>query len=227
MHKPKHIALKTWLRIKQTFLKIWEDSVWSNVISTGIIIAIPLGWAKITNHSWSEIYKFLISVLSFKLPLFVFLSVIALFFIGKKIIQLFKKRKDPFWDEQIGNYTFNELYNILLTETLQARTRGMAWSGRDAPSENLLSLFQIYYSTLNIGFGLGNNIDDGGYLYGVFAPRLVGYGLVDEYQKPDDDLPNRTDVAYKTSVFGHKFHSSLDKLILSEKMKELKAQKKN
>lgn len=187
--------MKTWSRIKQNFLKIWKDSVWSNVISTGIIFAIPIGWAKITNHSWNEIYQFLLKVLSFKFPLFVFLSVIALFFIIKKSIQLFKKRKDPFWDEQIGNYTFKELYNILLTETLPVKTTGMTWSGRDAPTDNLLSLFQMYYSILNVGFGLDNTLEDYGYLYSVFAPRLVGYGLVDEYQKPNNDLPDRTDVA--------------------------------
>jgi len=218
--------LKIWSNFKDFFLKIWKDAVWSKVIAGGILVAIPIVWAKITNHSWNEIYQFVIKVLSFPLPLYVFLSVIALYFIVKKCIQLFKKRKDPFWDEQMGNYTFKELYNILLTETMPVRTKGMELFGRNAPNDNLLFLFQVYYSTLNSGFGFGDNIDDGGYLYGVFAPRLVGYGLVDEYQKPNDDLPDRTDVAYKTSALGHKFHAALDKLVLAQKLKELKSKKK-
>ena len=217
----------TGAKIKATFLKIWRDPVWSKVISGVILIGTPIVWAKITNHTWKEIYDFLIMILSFKLPLFVFLSVIALYFIVKKGIQIFKNKKDPFWDEQIGNYTFKELHNILLTESMPVRTKGMEMFGRDAPTVNLLFLFQVYYSVLNSGFGFGDNIDDGGYLYGVFAPRMIGFGLVEEYQKPNDDLPDRTDVAYKTSALGHKFHASLDKLILAEKLKELKEKKKN
>ena len=65
----------------------------------------------------------------------------------------------------------------------------------------------------------------GSYLYGVLAPRLMGFGLVDAYQKPLNDLPNRTEVAYKTSELGHRFHASLDKINLAEKIKELKSKK--
>jgi hypothetical protein len=218
--------LKVGLKIKEVFLKIWKDPVWSKVISVGILGLFALLWAKITNHSWDEIYLFIIKGLSFRLPLFVFLSIIALYFIVKKCIQLFKNRKHPFWDEQIGNYTFKELYNILLTENMPVQTVGMQITGRPAPRDDFLFLFRVYYTSLNKGFGIEDNLDDGGYLYSVFAPRLVGFGLVNEYQKPDENLPDRTDVAYKTSELGHKFHASLDKLILAGKLKELKEKKK-
>ena len=158
--------------------------------------------------------------------IFIFLSATELYFIGKKCIQLLKNKKDPFWDEQIGNYTFKELYNILLTETFSVRTVGMEISGRSAPTDNLLNLFRIYYTFLNKGVGIEEHIDDGGYLYSAFAPRLLGFGLVDAFQKPDDNLPEITDIAYRTSALGYKFHASLDKLILAEKMKELKSKKK-
>jgi hypothetical protein len=217
--------LKFSRKIKEVFFKIWRDPVWSKVISVGILALIGITYAKITNHSWNEIYDLIITNLSFKIPLFVFLSIIALYFIIKKLIQLFRKRKSSFWNEQIGNYTFKELYNILLTETLPIQTQGMKMSGRPAPTHDLLTLFRIYYSQLNKGFGIYDNLDDGGYLYAVFAPRLVGFGLVDEYQKPDENLPDRTDVAYKTSILGHKFHASLDKIILASKLKELRKKK--
>ncbi len=209
--------------IKANFSKIWKDAVWSKVISTGIIALIALTWAKITNHTWAEIYGFIISALSFKLPVYLFLSVIGLYF----IVKLFKKRKDPLWDEQIGNYTFKDLYNILLTETFPVKTVGMQMSGMPAPTDSLLFLFRIYYTYLNKGIDFEDNINDGSYLYSVLAPRLVGYGLVEVYQKPLSDLPDQMETAYKTSELGHKFHASLEKVRLPEKIKEYKEKMKD
>ncbi len=218
--------MKIRIKAKEIFFKIWKDPVWSKVISGIILVGVPILWAKITHHSWEEIYGYIITILTFNFPLYAYLSAVALFFIVRFSIQWFKRKRDPFWDEQIGNYTFKELYNILLTETLPVRTQGMEWFGRDAPNDSLLFTFQVYYSTLNTGFGPDDDIQDGGYLYGVFAPRMVGFGLVDEYQKPYFDLPDKTGTAFKTSALGHKFHASLDKLILADKLKEYKAKKK-
>lgn len=104
-------------KLKEGALKIWKDPVWSKVISTGIIAFIAIAWAKITNHSWKEIYDLLLGMLSFKFPVYLFLLIVASYFIVKLCIRLFRKQKDPLWDEHIGNYTFKELHNILLTET--------------------------------------------------------------------------------------------------------------
>lgn len=213
-------------KFKESVLKIWKDPVLSKVIAVGIVAIITISWAKITNHSWKEIYDFVLGVLSFKLPVYLFLSIIALYFIFKVCIRLFRKRKDPLWDEQIGNYTFKELHNILFTETFPVTTMRMQMSGMPAPTDNLLFLFRMYYSYLNKGIDFDDNIDDGGYLYSVLAPKFVGYGLVEAYQKPLNDLPDRTEVAYKTSELGHKFHASIDKAYLPEKIKELKAKMK-
>lgn len=209
------------------FLKIWKDPVWSKVISAGIIAAIAVIWAKISNYSWQEIYDFVLTVLSYQIPIYLFLSIIALYYIIKLCIRLFKKRKDPLWDEQMGNYTFKELYNILLTETFPVTTMRMQMSGMPAPEDNLLILFRIYYTILNKGVDFDDNLDDGSYLYSVLSPRLLGYGLVEAYQKPLNDLPDRTEIAYKTSELGHKFHASLEKVILPEKIKEAKTKMKN
>ncbi len=212
-------------QIKNTFSKIWNNPVWSNVIAAIIFAAVALSWAKITNHSWQDIYNFMITSLTFKLPVYIFLSAVGFYFIIKKNFQVFQKRKNPLWDEQIGNYIFKDLYNILLTETFPVRTIGMQMTGHFPPTDNFLTLFRVYYIALNKGFGIEDNIEDGGYLYSVFAPRMVGYGLVDVYQKPDNNLPGVTDAAYKTSELGHGFHSSLDKIILADKLKQHKIKK--
>jgi hypothetical protein len=126
----------------------------------------------------------------------------------------------------MGNYTFKELYNILLTQTLPVATIGMNMSRMPAPTDDLLTLFRIYYTYLNKGVDFDDNLDDGNYLYSVLAPRLVGFGLVETYQNPLNNLPDETEIAYKTSELGHRFHASIDKIILAEKMKELKSKKK-
>jgi len=213
-------------KLKKGILKIWKDSVLSNVIAVGIVTLIGISWAKITNHSWKEIYDFILNVLSFEVPIYLFLSFVGIYFIVKVFFRLFRKRKNPIWDAQMGNYTFKELHNVLLTETFPVTTMRMQMSGMPAPTDNLLFLFQTYYTYLNKGIDFDDKIDDRGYLYNVLAPRLVGFGLVETYQKPLNDLPNRTEVAYKTSELGHAFHAALDKAYLPEKIKELKAKMK-
>ena len=209
-------------KTKERLLSIWKDPVWSKVISTGILALIAVIWAKFSHHSWSDIYHFILVGLSFPVPIYLVLSAIGLFYLVRRSIRLFGKKKDPFWDQRIANYIFKDLYNFMLLETLSVPTQAMMMSGMHAPTDNLLLLFQVYYMTLNKGVGIADNIQDGGYLYAVLAPRLVGFGLVDAYQKPDDDLPEHSDIAYRTSELGHKFHAALDKVWLEQKMKDVK-----
>ena len=100
-------------------------------------------------------------------------------------------------------------------------------SGRPAPTDDLLMLFRMYYTYLNKGIDFDDNIQDGGYLYSVLAPKLVGYGLVEAYDKPLRDLPDQKKVAYKTSELGHRFHASLEKVILPDKIKAYKEKMKS
>jgi hypothetical protein len=207
-------------------LKIWKDSVWSNVISVGIIFLIGLVGAKVTNHSWSEIYSFIIKVLSFQAPIYLFLSAIALYFVARLIVNLVKKRKDPFWDEQMGNYTFKELHNILLLNKWPVQTAGMAMVGKKAPEDDLMFLFRLYYPILTKGVDFYDNVDDAQYLYGALAPKLVGFGLVEAYDKPNENLPGRTNIAYRVSEVGHRFHAKMDKIALKQQMKEERTKKR-
>ena len=203
-------------------LAIWRDSVWSKVISAGIIAGLALLGAKLANYSWPDIYHFILAALSFQLPLYLYLAVFGLYFIFQKSIQLFQKKKDPFWDVPIGHFTFKELYNILLTTYLPVSTRSMKIAGQAPTSDHFLTLFRAYYSYFNRGVTIEDRIDDGGYLYAFFAPQMVGYGLVEVYQRPDSNLSDVTDTAYKTSALGHQFHACLEKVILSDRLKTLK-----
>lgn len=214
-------------KLKEKFLIVWKDAVWSNIIAATILAIIGVTWAKITNHSWNEIYGFILNLLNFNFPLYVFLSVFALFFILKKCTQLFKRNIHPLFDVQVGNYTFKELVQIMQRERLQISTFGMKMSGYNPPDEDLLFLFKAYYSSLNKGFGFDDIIEgDGGYLYNILAPRFVGFGLVDTHKQPLNDLPDKSEVAYKMNDLGRHFHSLLEKWELQYQLKEEKKKKK-
>ena len=206
---------KTWKLIKS----IWKDSVWSKLISTGLILLIATIWTKYSKYSISDIYNFFIDGLTYKTPIFVFLSLVGLYFLVKLLIKLFKKKSDPIWDEQVGNYTFKELYNILSNQNYEVGTVGMGYSGRRPPKEDLLTLFHTYSPILNRGINLDDNLEDGGYLYGILAPKLVGYGLVNKIETKNLQI-DVMDIKYETSETGHKFFALLEKVIYLKKEKE-------
>lgn len=206
---------KIWEFIK----KIWKDSVWSKLIATGLIILITSIWSRYSIYSLSDIYTFLIKGLTYKIPIFVFISVIGLYFIVKLVIKLFRKNEDSIWDEQVGNYKFKELYDILLNQNYEVRTIGMKYSGMNPPKEDLLTLFYTYSPFLNKGINLDDNIEDGGYLYGVLAPKLVGYGIVNKIESKNLYI-DVIDVKYETSEVGHKFFALLEKTIHLKKEKK-------
>jgi hypothetical protein len=199
-------------KIWEAILKIWKDPVWSKVISAGIILLIATIWTKYSNYSSQQVYDFLILILTYKLPIFVFLSIIGLYFLTKLLVRLFKKKNDPIWDEQVGNYKFKELYQILSNQNYPVGTVGMGWSGQKPPEDDLLTMFHNFITYFNRGLKLDDNIDDGGYLYGVLAPKLVGYGLLDKIETKNLQI-DFIDIKYQTSEVGKKFYALLEKSI--------------
>jgi hypothetical protein len=193
-------------------LKIWKDPVLSKVISVGIIVLIATLWTKYSNYSSQQVYDFSICILKYKLPIFVFLSIIGLYFLTKLIIRLFKKKTDPIWDEQVGNYKFKEMYQILQNQNYPIETNGMNWSGQKPPEDDLLTMFHTFITFFNRGLNLDDNLEDGGYLYGILAPKLVGYGLVDKIESKNLQI-DVMDIKYQTSEVGHKFFALLEKSI--------------
>lgn len=196
----------------EVILKIWKDPVWSKVISAGIILLIATIWTKYSNYSSQQVYDFFILLLTYKLPIYVFLSIIGLYFLIKLLIRLFKKKIDPIWDEQVGNYKFKELYHILSNQNFPVGTVGMNWSGQKPPEDDLLTMFLTFITFFNRGLKLEDNLDDGGYLYGVLAPKLVGYGLLDKIETKNLQI-DVMDINYQTSEVGHKFYALLEKSI--------------
>ncbi|UYQ92200.1 hypothetical protein MKQ68_19110 [Chitinophaga horti] len=140
-------------------------------------------------------------------------------------MKLFVKRKEPFWDQPMGNFTFRKLYNQMISQNLLFTTKGMELSGQQPPSECLLDLFQIYYTRYNAGLD-GEDRQDGAYGYSILSPKLLGYGLITATETPNQHLPHIREIVYRTSELGHKFHAELEKLQLKEAIEESKKRKK-
>jgi hypothetical protein len=215
----KHNTLKFSLKkmsrlnkIRNAIIKVWKDPVWSKVISAGIILLIATIWTKYSNYSSQQVFDFFILVITYKLPIFAFLSLLGLYFLTNVLITLFRKKPDPIWDEQVGNYKFKELYQILSSQNLPIGTVGMSFSGRKPPDNDLLTLFHVYSGYFNKGIDLNSNVGDGGYLYGVLAPKLLGYGLLDKIESKNLKI-DVIDTKYQTSEVGYKFYALLEKSI--------------
>ena len=198
---------KIWKKI----IEIWKDPVWSKVISTAIIFIIVTIWAKYSNYTNEQVYNFFILILIYKIPVFLFLSLIGLYFISKAVIKLLEKKNDPIWNEQIGNYTFEELYKILSSQNYPVGTVGMGYSRINPPENDLMSMFHAFSPILNRGIGMDYEADEG-YLYGVLPPKLVSYGLVDKIEIKNLEI-DVMDIKYQTSENGYKFFALLEKTI--------------
>lgn len=199
-------------KVWKTILRIWKDAVFSKLIAAGLILLITTAWAKYSNYSITDIYNFLIKGLTFKLPIFVFLSIIAIYFLIKLVIRLLRKKTDPIWDEQVGNYKFKELYQILSSQNFAVETGGMKWTGHPPPDDDLLNMFYTYYIYFNKGINIDDNLGDGGYLYGALAPKFVGYGLLEKFETKDLEIDVMI-TTYKISDDGKKFYSLIEKSI--------------
>lgn len=122
-----------------------------------------------------------------------------------------KAKYDLIWNEQLGNYKFKELFGILERQNLPLRTRLMEWQQSQPPDRNLLDLFYLFSTAINSGVTLDYPSDDGGYLFGIFCPKMMSYGLVDKIETKNEQL-NLMEVKYQTSELGYKFFSLLEKI---------------
>ena len=124
-----------------------------------------------------------------------------------------------FWNKRIGDYKFEELYQIMMSKNLPVQTQGMTWSAMPAPTDNLLFLFYRYYSYYNSGMTHDNPGPraDGNYGLGVLSPELAGYKLVEK--QPYVDFEQIPGDKYVITDIGKLFYSQVEKLIQKNQKK--------
>lgn len=197
--------------------KIWNDPVISKIIAALIIAIAPTIWAIIKQYSIPNFYKYLLSL---KIPVYIILlSFLIVQLIIKWIIPLLRNKK-TFWKEEIGDFTFEELYNILRNQNLPIQTNGMRMFGKPAPQENLLIQFCLHKIFLNMGVTMEMKIDDGGYLYGVLCPKMIDFGLVEKIEYKDKNTDTDL-IKYQITGMGNKFYRLIEKHGLLSEIKTM------
>lgn len=166
-------------RIWSWIKTIWKDPVWSKVISVGILAIIAFVWAWYEKKTPKGIYDLIIQVLNFPIPLYFIFSAVGLLFLIRLLLKFFKKKADPLYDEQVGNYTFKELCQVLQKEKIEGQTVIMEWNREKPIDADLLSQFITFAPTLNQGVTF-EQPRDSGYMYALFCPKMMTYGLVDK-----------------------------------------------
>lgn len=216
----------------------WKDPVWSKVISAAIISmcglfgsAILLLWKAIDPKAFKS---FMNSLLGYTLtfPLWVLLvgiaGILALLLIGRRTTPFSRKvriklqERNPVWDERVGKYSFEELYNLLASQRLRVQTNNMRLSGVPAPDETLLEQFLAFYDAFRKGIPYGEKMilrfmgevemNDGGYVPEVLAPKLMEYELL-ATSSLDHKVAGQdkvfTIITYNVSEMGYKFYDCL------------------
>ncbi|MHA4741967.1 hypothetical protein [Dyadobacter sp. MSC1_007] len=225
------------------FNEKWKDPVWSKVIAAGICAvcgimgtAMLLLWKTFDPKTFTKFWNLAVGRLNGRLllPLWAVILVVLLIPLLFSIIRMtlrykeskriVKPERNPVLDAQVGNYTFEELYNILRSERLRTQTARMDAERVAAPETVLLSQFLEKYDEFKIGISGGEkfvlramgevNIDDGGYTFDVLAPKLMEYGLL-AATETDHSISGRPEISfkirtYKISVVGYAFRDCLE-----------------
>ena len=201
-------------KVKSRILGIWKDPVGSGIILFIITAILTWGWNTIDVNSFTVFKGYIFDVLKYRLPFWISILFGLAIWMCLLIYRRFKKKdtfeNNPIWNEQLGDYTTKELYLILLKQTLPFRTRGMMWSDEKPPADNLIILLSKYEIFFSHGVSNLDNIHDGGYAYGILAPKLLQYQLVG--CKTEKDKHDIEKITYQTSDLGRKFISNLERL---------------
>lgn len=197
------------LKYKGKFEKLWTNPVWSKVISAGIIALITVIYSIVkTAFEDISLYDAIIKVLNFKIEVYLYLIFsilsIAIYFIINFIRKKINKRHLGFeLDQRIGNFTFRELHNALLTHMIETPER----LSYNAPTTiDLLTVFKIYARIFNQGVQWEDDMDT----YYKIGPTLMSYGIIEKVP-----TTNKSDTIgmemLQTSKIGYEFLAMLEK----------------
>lgn len=190
--------------------KIWHDPIWGKVIYAGFIFIAGLIYSLIATLSKEiSFYDAFVETLNFELPLYVIFIIIVITIIAYGIIhKIRQKRKRHIGkfdvEQKVGNFTFRELYNALLTHEIQAPLDMLKYL--QGNKINLLTLFIIYQRQFNLGVEWeGDN-----FLYYTLGPTLISYGL-SEKAPTKNKLDEMGIDIIQTSKIGIEFYAMIER----------------
>jgi len=198
------------IKYKGIIQRIWADPVLSQLISVGLLSLLTVLYSlcqtlfkdisfvqalKDTLTFQFELYKILISLA----------IAVTIYVLSYRWRQKQKRRIGQFDVEQrVGNFSFRELYNALLTHKIDTPMNLMG-PGMESQID-LLTLFILYQRQLN----LGAEWEHDHFTHYILAPTLMTYGLTEKAP-----TTNKLDMVgsdlIQTSKVGFEFYALLER----------------
>lgn len=198
------------IEYKGFFQRIWNDPVLSQLISVILLSLLTLIYSFcVTIFKDISFKQAFIETLYLKFELYKILICIAAaiitFIIAFKWRQRKNKRVGKFNVEQrVGNFTFRELYNALLTHKIDT-PMNLIGMGLEEQID-LLLLFVLYQRQLN----LGSEWEHDHFTHYILGPTLMTYGLTEKVP-----TTNKLDIVgsdmIQTSKIGYEFYALLER----------------
>jgi hypothetical protein len=198
------------IKYKGFFQRVWNDQVLSQLISVGLLSLLTVLYSFIQTIFKNVSFKqALIDTLTFRFELYkilIFIAVaVSVYVIIYKWRQKRKRQIGKFDIEQkVGNFTFRELYNALLTHKVETPTN-LLGHGIDRQID-LLTLFVLYQRQLNLGAEW--QLDH--FTYYTLGPTLMTYGLTEKIPTTNK-LDNVGSEMIQTSKIRFEFYALLER----------------
>jgi hypothetical protein len=199
---------------KNILFKLWNDSVISQIIASGILILIPVFTAFIVKFlDYKNVKTLFRDFLRLEVKLYILLLIsiilILLYFLYLKFIKNKNVVEKNILNEKVGFYRFGDLNNILLTTEIELPDELAFKAGTN--NLNLLTAFEIFLPYFNSGIDWDHPTSEGSFIYYNLGPTLMSYGLCEKIPS----LSNNTDgninsYEFQTSTNGYKFFALLE-----------------
>jgi hypothetical protein len=190
--------------------KIWHDPVWGKVIYAGFIFLAGLIYSFIATLSKEiSFYDAFVKTINFTLPLYVIFIIVTLAVVIYAIIYKIRQKKKKHIgkfdvEEKVGNFTFRELYNALLTHEIEAPLEMLQYL-KDGKID-LLALFISYQRHFNLGV----EWKEDHYSHYTLGPTLMSYGLTERVPNKNKSDSLGIDMI-QTSKVGLEFYAMLER----------------
>jgi len=190
--------------------KIWHDPVWGKVIYAGFIFIAGLVYSFIATLSKKISFNdSFIQTINYSLPLYVIFIILAIAIIVYGVIyKIRQKRKRHIGkfdvEQKIGNFSFRELHNALLTHEMEAPMGMLKFL--QGNKIDLLTLFILYQRQFNLGVEWEGDT----YTYYTLGPTLMSYGLTEKAPTKNKLDSTESDII-QTSKVGLEFYAMLER----------------
>lgn len=172
------------IKYKGIFQRLWTDPVLSQIISAAILALLTVVYSVFkTVFKYISFRQAFLDTVNYQLELYKVFILLLLVVISYIMYYKWRQKRKNFIgkfdiEQKIGEFTFRELYNALLTHKVNLPIS--LTSPQTDPKGDLLSLFMLFQRQLNMGVEWDHGGDQGTFMYHVLGPTLMTYGLTEK-----------------------------------------------